>query len=176
MGLPVTMRHDTDDRRDVRVEEIIGRRITWAREGRQISQAELGQELASYLGKPWSRQAVSAAEKGGRAFTAVELIALARALEVPVDRLLSPPADVDEIEMPSGQTVDRTQLRAAVGARLTTASLVDSMSDSLRILGKIQQQRREWDGIEVKTLSQLQELFDMVAEQLPDKGNDEDSQ
>jgi transcriptional regulator with XRE-family HTH domain len=93
----------------VRVEEVIGKRVKAAREAEGLSQHDLGRRLAPLLGRPWSRQSVSAAEQGQRAFTAVELVALAQALHVSVAMLVSPPGTVAKIELPGGASLDRRE-------------------------------------------------------------------
>ncbi|MGW1669003.1 helix-turn-helix transcriptional regulator [Streptomyces sp. NPDC002324] len=86
------------------MEEVIGERIAGIRADRQMSQAELGEALATYLEKPWSRQAVYTAEKGKRAFTAAELVALALVLEVEVPDLMAPGIQQkhESVELPGG--------------------------------------------------------------------------
>jgi hypothetical protein len=82
------------------LEELVGRNIAAARTesggGREwLSQEALGQRLAFYLGKPWTKQAVSDAENGRRRFDPTELIAFAYALEHTsvVDLLAAGPED-----------------------------------------------------------------------------------
>jgi transcriptional regulator with XRE-family HTH domain len=82
----------------MRVEEAIGRQIARLRAQRQLSQADLGEALGGYLGKPWSRQAVHQAERGQRSFTAAELTALALALDTSVQALFR--AEDDQIQLP----------------------------------------------------------------------------
>jgi len=82
----------------MRIEAAIGRQISRLREARQMSLTQLGQALGTYLGKPWSRQAVHQAERGRRAFTAAEMAALALALDTSVPALFL--ADAAEIELP----------------------------------------------------------------------------
>ncbi|MBH0120565.1 helix-turn-helix transcriptional regulator [Rhodococcus sp. CX] len=101
----------------MRVEEVIGQRIQELRKARssdkEMTQERLGALLAPLLGKPWSRQAVSAAEAGKRAFTAAEVVALASVLETTVDDLFDLRRQ-GEVTMPSGaslQTVDLEKLR-----------------------------------------------------------------
>ncbi|MFK3734060.1 helix-turn-helix transcriptional regulator [Streptomyces sp. NPDC088090] len=65
-------------------EEIVGFKVARLREAAGLSQAQLGASMA----KPWSRQAVSAAEKGRRAFTLADLTAVAAALNVSTASLL----------------------------------------------------------------------------------------
>lgn len=110
----------------VRVEEIVGLRIRQAREATEMTQEEFGGMLAKYLGKPWPRQAVSAAEKGHRSFAVAELLACSMSLSIGVMDLLRPPAEQYELTFPSGLTVmyedtghpdvspDVEQLRAAL--------------------------------------------------------------
>lgn len=72
-----------------------------------MTQAELGERVGGTLGRTWSRQAVSTAEKGGRSFTAVELFVLAFELQVSIGSLFLPvPGDADEqIELPNGKVI-----------------------------------------------------------------------
>lgn len=71
----------------MKIEEVIGANLARLRDEKGMSQSQLGDAVAEHLGKPWSRQAVSAAEKGRRAFTAADLLALARTLDVSVPAL-----------------------------------------------------------------------------------------
>jgi 8-oxo-dGTP diphosphatase len=75
-----------------------------------MSQADLGRKLGGLLGKPWSRQTVSAAEQGRRAFTGAELFALASVLETRPARLLAPPIDENSLELPSGVSLTTRQV------------------------------------------------------------------
>ncbi|GAA3829010.1 helix-turn-helix domain-containing protein [Amycolatopsis tucumanensis] len=92
------------------IEAVIGANIAEAREQRGVTQGELGKQLGRYLEKDWSRQMVWAAERGKRAFTAVELVAFAHVLSVGVDQLLTPGVEVRAIDMPSGATISRSEL------------------------------------------------------------------
>ena len=102
----------------MRIEEIIGARVTELRADRNLTQTELGERIGLYLGAPWSRQAVSAAEHGGRAFTAAELLALADVLDSTIGAFFLPTrtTDVPEIETPAGAPLPiNTVLRRALG-------------------------------------------------------------
>ncbi|UQS27570.1 helix-turn-helix domain-containing protein [Amycolatopsis thermalba] len=92
------------------IEAVIGANIAETREQRGVTQGELGKQLGHYLEKDWSRQMVWAAERGKRAFTAVELVAFAHVLGVGVDQLLTPGVEVRGIDMPSGATISRSEL------------------------------------------------------------------
>lgn len=96
----------TAERFAVRIEHYIGRGISEARTQRGITQAELGERLERYTGKAWSRQAVSSAELGNRAFTAADLLALSLALETPVTLLMAPmtvaPGN-NSLDLPTGE-------------------------------------------------------------------------
>jgi len=72
------------DDRDVKVSEIIGKRVRQAREEEGLSQRDLGEKVGELLGRAWFPQAVSAAEKGRRDWTADDLVAVAWALHRPV--------------------------------------------------------------------------------------------
>lgn len=88
----------------MRLEAVIGANIVERRSQQELSQTELGEALGQYLEKPWSRQAVHTAEKGRRAFTAAELIALALVLDIELPELLAPPLQArhEEVELPRG--------------------------------------------------------------------------
>lgn len=96
----------------VKLEEAIGKKLAWLRNDREMSQAQLGEALGRYLEKPWSRQAVNAAEQGKRAFTARDMVALALALETSVPSLLLnfqlPP---EGVELQGGLQVSRDEYR-----------------------------------------------------------------
>ncbi|MGC9381590.1 helix-turn-helix domain-containing protein [Streptomyces sp. MH13] len=68
----------------MKIEEVIGANLQWIREDQEMTQTQLGEAVAEHLGRPWSRQAVSAAEKGRRAFSAADLLALALVLDVSI--------------------------------------------------------------------------------------------
>lgn len=70
------------------VERRVGANLARLRRGRHWPQAHLGDLVSGYLDKPWSRQAVSAAEKGRRAFTVIELVAIAEIFGVSLDALV----------------------------------------------------------------------------------------
>jgi transcriptional regulator with XRE-family HTH domain len=81
------------------VGELVGRNVRGARERRGMTQEELGAALKPFLNRTWSRQAVSIMEAGDRAFVVEDLVALAGALETPVEELLLPRGDTDADEV-----------------------------------------------------------------------------
>jgi transcriptional regulator with XRE-family HTH domain len=81
-----------DDQDALTPEQVVGRRITRARKDRGISrQEDLGARLAEYLGKPWTKQAVSETERGNRRLNPTELLAFATVLRYPVSWFFLPP-------------------------------------------------------------------------------------
>lgn len=121
----------------MRIEDVIGRWITEGREQTGMTQAQLGDRLGELLGKSWPRQAVSAAEKGRRAFTAAELVAFAVALGCNVEDLLEPPADVQEVILMDGPPLPSRHLRT-VGA--TNTDLEDAVES-------MQELRQSWENL-----------------------------
>ena len=112
----------SDEPEPMRIEAVVGRNLeslrrVWHKShGEQLSQSEFGVRVGKLTGKPWSRQAVSAAESGDRAFTLSDLACIALVLEVPITSLLLVPDDVNRVGV-GGQVFDRSDL---VGALLGT--------------------------------------------------------
>lgn len=92
------------------VQEIVGERLRAARLAAGLTQESLGHLVEPYLGRAWSRQAVSAAEQGGREFTAVELVVLGEVLDRPPAWFLTPPVDDLLIPTPGGKHLDAAAL------------------------------------------------------------------
>ena len=82
----------------MRVETAIGNQISRFRQSRHMSLTQVGEAMGKYLDRPWSRQAVHQAERGRRAFTAAELIALALVLGTSVPALFV--AEGEPVELP----------------------------------------------------------------------------
>lgn len=85
----------------MRAEQYVGLNIRHHREQQGMTQEQLGQRIAAYFGKTWTRQAVSDGEKGGRSWNASELVALADLLGTTPMRLITPPLALQEIELPT---------------------------------------------------------------------------
>lgn len=116
----------------MRIEEVVGRRVAELRDTTEMSQQELGRRLGELLGRPWSRQAVSAAEKGRRAFTAAEILALAHVFEVPVARFYSPPLEAQSVRVgETGRLVSRSDVLPLTASTEveSTAEFADKLKD-----------------------------------------------
>lgn len=81
------------------IEKVIGANIRENRERKAITQSDLGEQVAERLGRPWPRQAISAAEKGGRSFTAAEVLAFADALDTKPGDLFEPTSESEPLAM-----------------------------------------------------------------------------
>ena len=119
---------------------MIGQRIRARREELELSQAQLGKHMGELLGRDWPRQAVSAAERGARAFTAAELVAFAVSLQTSISGLLMPRADVTEIELGDrGGALPRDVVIASVlpwRAKANRAEAFDEIQETLQRLGR----------------------------------------
>ena len=120
----------------MRVEVAIGRQIAHLRAQRQLSQADLGEALGRYLGKPWSRQAVHQAERGQRSFTAAELTALALVLDTSVQALFR--AEDDHVELP-GRAIPPQEYRSILLNRQNDTPLdgLEELIVALNDIGEI---------------------------------------
>lgn len=94
---------------------LVGRRIKEARTAQGMTQTELAGAVGLYLGRTWSHQAVSAAEKGARDFTALEILALGEILDRAPGWFLTPDEDEPPLATPGFASIDPRD----VWARLT---------------------------------------------------------
>jgi transcriptional regulator with XRE-family HTH domain len=121
--------------------ELIGRQMAAARRDQRLTQQQLGERLAPWLGQPWKKQAVAAAEGGDRAFTAAELLALAACLEVPLGYFFSVPPGTEEenVEFPGGLTVPLVTVLGKIVYSLDTTGALPEQSQMmmLRIAGDL---------------------------------------
>jgi 8-oxo-dGTP pyrophosphatase MutT (NUDIX family)/transcriptional regulator with XRE-family HTH domain len=118
----------------VRVEEVVGRRVRELRDGKGMTQEQLGLAIGELLGKPWPRQTVSSAEAGRRAFTAVELVAIARALGVYVGSLFTPSLNTPRtgIELSPGVQLDADEVMEALFERMDVAAARQALQQLIR--------------------------------------------
>lgn len=98
------------------ITELVGSKVRQRRQQLDMSQQDLGAKVGGYLGEQWSRQAVSAAEKGGRAFAITEVAAFAAALDTNIRELLTPDPRTHQVELP-GLTVERDTYSGWVSER-----------------------------------------------------------
>lgn len=97
------------------IPKVVGQRMKEARLERGLTQAELGERLRPYLGRGWSKQAVSAAEDGRREFTAAELIAIAACLEKTLGSFfMIAPGPQGFVQFPGGYKVPAGELHSIV--------------------------------------------------------------
>jgi transcriptional regulator with XRE-family HTH domain len=94
----------------VRMNQVIATRLREARKLRRMTQADLAERLEPLLGVRWPVTSVSAAEgsvsgKRPREFTADEVTAFARVLELPVPWFFRVPAGVDAVSCGGPQTI-----------------------------------------------------------------------
>jgi transcriptional regulator with XRE-family HTH domain len=127
----------------VRIEERIGVNLRAAREANGWSQEALGERVGGYLGRPWSAQTVSVAEKGGRDFDAEDMLVLALVFGRPVAwfyRDQTPKTAGQEIELPSGFVVTEASMRRVYGLENAEAYRIaiemEKLAAQVRLLGE----------------------------------------
>lgn len=118
----------------MRVPEMVGHRIREARLERELTQAKAGEYIGAPLGRTWSVQAVSAAERGHRDFTAEELVALAHAFDRPIAWFFQAPDDAETIELPA--------LTMSAGPPDTEDRLIRRIEDDAKALRKLKSLRQ----------------------------------
>ncbi len=126
-----------------KIEEAIGRNIDRLRG--DMSQAELGRRLEPYVGE-WSRQAVSAAIKGRRSFTAAELVALAMALGTTIPELMH---STDYVELRDGDQVAPNELESVLyqTGRKTHAIAKEQMREAADLIRRTADAQRGLDHL-----------------------------
>ncbi len=150
-------------------EKVIGKRIKAVRESRKMTQDALGTALGHWLKQAWPRQAVSGAERGERAFTGAELIALAHVLEINIGALLMPPMDAEDIEMPSGAMLPPSSLARVALDVETRNVLPDAYETIARIANWLDRHIGDSTG-ELRTLRDAYASMVLGAKPLPDDG------
>ncbi|MHB8297983.1 MAG: helix-turn-helix transcriptional regulator [Dermatophilaceae bacterium] len=118
----------------MRIEEVVGQNVARLRNTWGLSQVELGQKIGQECGKTWSRQTVSAAEQGGRAFTVSDLVMLAYVFQVSSDALLHLPPLVQTFEV-GGKAYRREDLAPISWQSAPTRNGISAVSEELRGLG-----------------------------------------
>lgn len=131
----------------MKIEKIIGYWLVQGRTELGLTQADVGERLGEYLGKPWARQSISAAEKGDRAFTAAELVAFAMVFGSTVETLIEPPPGVDSVDLGGEQPLDARHLRITTSTNTDLAGLLHSMQQVRDQVPNVQNQVRELDAL-----------------------------
>lgn len=101
--------------------KVVGQNLSRLSLAKGWNRAELGRQIGIVTGKAWSRQLVSLAVRGERAFTVDDLVTLAFVLEVPPGTLLLFPARVDKIVV-GGKPFRRDQLESPRWERESTSA------------------------------------------------------
>ncbi len=119
----------------MKVERIVGQNMARLRGARGWSQPELGRQIGELLkSKPWSRQAVSNAENGQRAFTVADLVAIACVLETSPAALLTLPPTVTTVEV-GDATIRRDYLENPTWTHESTS---EALGDVLRVVRELE--------------------------------------
>ena len=143
----------------MRVEQIVGGHMRERREELGLTQEHVGGQLEPLLGRPWSRQAVSAAEKGDRSFAAAELVALASVLNTTVGDLLRPPVQEPEVYLGGPYPVPRDALLALVTARVREDMNLAAIHETLDLLADSLARSQENDARALKAAQDLDMLI-----------------
>lgn len=139
----------------MKIEDVIGANIAAARKRAGITQSDLGIQLGELLGIEWSRQAVWAAERGKRSFTASELLAFAHTLDTTISHLFTPPVSVAEIQMPTDKKISANALFEATLPDEEKAQVHHDMRQTLSDLARQSEKDRELIGDLAMQLDEL---------------------
>jgi DNA-binding XRE family transcriptional regulator len=157
----------------MRPNEIVGNRMRQAREEVGLTQERLGQALGKYLGTPWKKQSVSAAEKGRRDFTPEELLTLSIVLRKPVSWFFMAAGPAREEVVFQGTRMTQAELFAAIGfggiERLRRASSATEGESGLEFDRDLLGRRHELAAALADALLQATEFkfqIDSLAEQI----------
>ena len=120
----------------MQIEERIGKQLRRAREANGWTQEETGEHIGRWLGRPWSKQTVSAAEAGGRSFAAEDLLVMALLFEKQIGWFFyfgMDETEWEDVELPDGSTLGESLLMSAAGRPLKEAP---GLAKQLRQLAK----------------------------------------
>jgi transcriptional regulator with XRE-family HTH domain len=112
--------------------QVVASNLTRLRHRRGLTQAEVARLLSGVAAKEWSEAMVAHAERSVtgnriREFTADDLVALARAFDVPVLYFLTPPPSGIYVHVPGSRIDTMTMLEAVLGR-------LDNLSEWERLL------------------------------------------
>lgn len=100
-------------------DEVLLKNFTALRGRARLDHARLAARMHA-LGYGWTRQTVSKVERGVRAIKLEEILGLAICLETSVTRLMSPIAEDNGIDLPSGQSLRVTTVEGYVTGEWVT--------------------------------------------------------
>lgn len=133
------------------IEQVIGHNVREARVRLQLSQVELGEQVGTYLVRPWPRQTVSGVEQGNRAFTATEVVSLARVLHTTPTHLFRLPSGVDAVAV-GGAEVARRDLQTTAAPNAPAELLLDLMDELRDVAAGVGQAMRVLNSTALKPL------------------------
>jgi transcriptional regulator with XRE-family HTH domain len=144
----------------VRVEEFVGQRVRARREELGMTQEEFGRLVGRLVGRNWSRSTVSVAEKGGRAWTAAELVAASAVLRATVGDLLRPPLQQgDAVELGGPEALPSDVLFDLVTSRLPEDLNFAAIQETLRLLAASAARSKEDSARELDLAHELDRLL-----------------
>lgn len=161
----------------MKIEQAIGARLRRERMQQGMTLEQVGDEMATYLGKPWTAQAVWQAEQGKRDFRAAQLLAFALVFEIPLVQLLAsiPPDDasltIDDYEL---STDDVAHLFPLAGDPAIARELIDieyrmekagfaMRQHAEEMFGRVQADRRTFNEIGFDVVDAARDLLHLVA-------------
>jgi len=124
-----------------------------------MTQEEFGRDLGPFLGKPWSRQTVSMAEQGTRAWVAADLLAAALVLHTTVGDLLRPPVEEAAIELGGPYTVPKDALYGAIRTRPREDLNLAEIQQAIDLLADIAVRSQKDSAAELKLVRDLDALI-----------------
>ena len=134
------------------MEEVVGANLTRYRERENISQAELGRGIGQGWGREWSRQAVSLAEAGKRAFGVTDLVTICHGTGLTMNDLLTIPEDTD-VDLGTGRAGPGFSLNGDMGLSALTRNKLEELHRNgyyqavihmKNHLGKVQENLDKW--------------------------------
>ncbi len=143
----------------MRVEEAIGQRVRARRDELGMTQEEFGRDLGPLLGKPWSRQTVSMAEQGTRAWAAADLLAVALVLHTTVGDLLRPPVEEMAVELGGGYSVPKDALYSAIRTRPREDLNLAEIQQTIDRLADIAARSQKDSAMELKLVRDLDTMI-----------------
>lgn len=117
----------------VKIEEVVGQNLARLRNRWGWSQSELGEAIGQIQSKAWSRQTVSAAEAGSRAFTVADVVTLAVVLQVPFDTLVLLPPEAGQV-LVGDHTFRRDELSPLAWQSESTSMTIEDVRETMSAL------------------------------------------